>query len=209
MLVSMTGQVVGVMEQVIFWLQQAPPWGVLLLMFMIAYIENIFPPAPSDMLLVFGGTMIGFGTVEFPHALLAATLGSTTGFMSAYLLGRYFEGHIVEGRVGRYLPTGAIQKVEELFRRFGYGVIVANRFLAGTRAIVSFFAGMSRMSLTKTTLLSAVSAAAWNTLLLLLGQVFASNWQKVASYLQIYSVVVTGVVALVVVTMLWQYLRRR
>jgi hypothetical protein len=69
-------------------------------MFMIAYIENIFPPAPSDMLLVFGGTMIGFGTVEFPHALVAATLGSTTGFMSAYLLGRYFEGHIVEGRVG-------------------------------------------------------------------------------------------------------------
>jgi membrane protein DedA with SNARE-associated domain len=68
---------------------------------------------------------------------------------------------------------------------------------------------MSRMSLTKTTLLSAVSAAAWNTLLLLLGQVFASNWQKVASYLQIYSVVVTGVVALVVVILVWQYLRRR
>ena len=136
----MTAQVVGMMEQGIFWLQQAPPWGVLLLMFLIAYIENIFPPAPSDMLLVFAGTMIGFGAVDFSQALAAATIGSTTGFMTAYLLGRYFEGHIVEGRVGRYLPTGAIQKVEGLFRRFGYGVIVANRFLAGTRAIVSFFA---------------------------------------------------------------------
>ncbi|MFN7623534.1 MAG: DedA family protein [Acidobacteriota bacterium] len=205
----MTAQVVGMMEQGIVWLQQAPPWGVLLLMFLIAYIENIFPPAPSDMLLVFAGTMIGFGTVDFSQALAAATIGSTTGFMTAYLLGRYFEGHIVGGRVGRYLPTGAIQKVEGLFRRYGYGVIVANRFLAGTRAIVSFFAGMSRMSLAKTTLLSALSAAAWNTLLLMLGEIFASNWQKVASYLQLYSVVVTGIVALVVAIGLWQYLRRR
>lgn len=205
----MTAQVVGMMEQGIFWLQQAPPWGVLLLMFLIAYIENIFPPAPSDMLLVFAGTMIGFGAVDFSQALAAATIGSTTGFMTAYLLGRYFEGHIVEGRVGRYLPTGAIQKVEGLFRRFGYGVIVANRFLAGTRAIVSFFAGMSRMSLARTTILSALSAAAWNTILLMLGEIFASNWQKVASYLQLYSVVVTGIVALVVAIGLWQYLRRR
>ncbi|MFM8395009.1 MAG: DedA family protein, partial [Acidobacteriota bacterium] len=130
-------------------------------------------------------------------------------FMSAYLMGRYFEGHIVEGRVGRYLPTGAIQKVEELFRRFGYGVIVANRFLAGTRAIVSFFAGMSRMSLAKTTLLSALSAAAWNTLLLMLGEIFASNWQKVASYLQLYSVVVTGLVVVIALILVWQYRRRR
>ncbi|NBO66111.1 MAG: hypothetical protein EBU88_14940, partial [Acidobacteria bacterium] len=89
----MSGQVFGMLEQGIFWLQQAPPWGVLLLMFLIAYVENVFPPAPSDMLLVFAGTMIGFGTVDFAPALIAATSGSTTGFMSAYLLGRYFERH--------------------------------------------------------------------------------------------------------------------
>ena len=109
--------------------------------------------------------------------------------MSAYLLGRYFERHIIEGRIGRFLPTGSIKQVEGLFRRFGYGVIVANRFLAGTRAIVSFFAGMSRMSLPRTTLLSALSAGAWNTLLLLLGELFASNWRKMAGYLQVLSLI--------------------
>ena len=175
-----TGRMAGMMEQGIFWLQQAPPWGVLLLMFVIAYIENVFPPSPSDMLLVFAGTMIGFGTVDFASALLAATTGSTAGFMSAYLLGRYFEGHVVAGRFSRFLPARAIHQVEVLFRRYGYGVIVANRFLAGTRAIVSFFAGMSRMSLPRTTLLCAVSATVWNAMLLLLGEIFASNWQKVA-----------------------------
>ena len=72
-------------------------------------------------------------------------------------------------------------------------MIVANRFLAGTRAFVSFFAGMSKMSLPVTTLLSALSAAVWNSILLYLGMVFANNWRVGAEYLALYSKVATAV----------------
>src|SRR5205085_1042636 len=164
-------------------LQQMPPLGVLGLMFLIAYVENIFPPSPSDVLLIFCGTLIGVGTVGFFPSLLASTLGGTLGFMTAYAAGRYFEQHIVEGRFSRYLPMGAIAQVERWFQRFGYGVIVANRFLAGTRAVVSFFAGMSRMNFAVTTALCAVSAAAWNALLLYLGMIFGNNWRRAIEYL--------------------------
>jgi membrane protein DedA with SNARE-associated domain len=199
----------GMLEEGIRWLQAAPPWGVLLLMFLIAYIENVFPPSPSDMLLVFAGTMIGFGTVSFEVALLFATLGSTTGFVTAYLFGRYFEGHVISGRWSRFLPTQAIHQVEGLFQRYGYGVIIANRFLAGTRAIVSFFAGMSRMNLWRTTLLSAISAGIWNAILLSLGKFFAGSWREVAKYLQLYSVVVSLVIGGALAIFLWRFLRRR
>ena len=199
----------GMLEEGIRWMQQAPPWGVLLLMFFIAYIENVFPPSPSDVLLVFAGTMIGVGTVGFTTSLLVATAGSTAGFVSAYLLGRYFEGHVVSGRFSRFLPANAIHQVEGLFQRYGYGVIVANRFLAGTRAIVSFFAGMSRMNLLKTTVLCAISAAVWNAMLLYLGKLFAGNWRTVAEYLQVYSVVVTAIVGVALAVYLWLYFRRR
>ena len=199
----------GMLEEGIRWMQQAPPWGVLLLMFFIAYIENVFPPSPSDVLLVFAGTMIGVGTVGFTTSLLVATAGSTAGFVSAYLLGRYFEGHVVSGRFSRFLPANAIHQVEGLFQRYGYGVIVANRFLAGTRAIVSFFAGMSRMNLLKTTVLCAISAAVWNAMLLYLGKLFAGNWRTVAEYLQVYSVVVTAIVGVALAVYLWFYFRRR
>jgi membrane protein DedA with SNARE-associated domain len=197
------------LEEGIRWLQSAPPWGVLLLMFLISYIENVFPPAPSDMLLVFAGTMIGFGLVDFEVALLSATAGSTLGFVTAYLLGRYFEGHVVSGRWSRFLPAQAIHQVEGLFQRYGYGVIVANRFLAGTRAIVSFFAGMSRMDLWRTTLLSAISAAVWNSILLSLGKLFAGNWRRVADYLQIYSVAVSVLVGGAIAFYVWRFLRKR
>src|SRR5499425_1754040 len=192
------------MEQAFLWLKTLSPVVVLAMVFLIAYIENIFPPSPSDMLLVVAGTLIGGGKISFAPALTMATLGSVLGFMTAYVFGRYFEQRFVSGRYHRYLPVNSIHQVERLFNRFGYGVVVANRFLAGTRAIVSFFAGMSKMNLTATTLLSALSAAAWNAILLYLGVVFANNWRVGAQYLALYSKVATVVFGVAVIVFLWR-----
>jgi membrane protein DedA with SNARE-associated domain len=196
-------------EQLITWLQQLPPYSVLGLIFFIAYIENVFPPAPSDVLLVFSGTLIGVGTIDYVPALIIATLGSTLGFMTAYLLGRYFEQHVVSGKFGRFLPVGTIHQVERLFQRYGYGVIVANRFLAGTRAIVSIFAGMSKMNLAFTTLLCALSAMVWNGILLYLGMVFANKWRSAAEYVGLYSTVMSIALGGAIIIILFLYLRRR
>jgi membrane protein DedA with SNARE-associated domain len=158
--------------------------------------------------MVFAGTLIGVGTVGFGASLGMATLGSTTGFMTAYLLGRYFD-RFVHRKLSRYLPINAINQMEGLFQRYGYGMIIANRFLAGTRAIVSFFAGMSRMNLAVTTALCAASAAVWNTILLYLGLVFANNWRRAAGYLETYSKVATIVVTAAIVGFLIIFFRRR
>ncbi len=196
-------------EQAIAWLQQLPPLGVFALMFLIAYIENVFPPSPSDMLLIFVGTLIGVGTVGFLPSLLCATLGSTLGFVTAYLVGRYFQRGVVEGRLSRFLPVNTIAQVEGLFQRYGYGVIVANRFLAGTRAIVSFFAGMARLSLPITTTLCAVSALAWNAILLYLGKFFAHNWRSAVEYLELYSKGATAIVVILIAIFLWWFFKQR
>ena len=198
----------GFIEQMITWLQQLPPEGVMAFMFFVAYIENLFPPSPSDVLLVFAGTLIGIGSVGFTSSIIVTTLGSTTGFMTAYMLGRYFD-RMVHSKLSRFLPINAINQVEGLFQRYGYGVIIANRFLAGTRAIVSFFAGMSRMNLPVTTVLCAISAAVWNTILLYLGMTFANNWRRAAEYLETYSKVATLVVGSAIILFLIIYFRRR
>ena len=196
-------------EQGIGWLQQLSPFWVLAFMFFVAYIENVFPPSPSDVFLIFAGTMIGVGTVGFASSLLVATLGSTLGFLTAYLVGRYFQSSIVDGRFSRWLPVNTIQQVEGLFQKYGYGVIVANRFLAGTRAIVSFFAGMSKMNLPVTTALCAVSALAWNAMLLYLGKIFAGNWRQAVEYLEAYSKAATVIVIIVLALIIWRFYKTR
>jgi membrane protein DedA with SNARE-associated domain len=199
----------GLVEQSIAWLQTLSPVGVLAFMFFVAYIENLFPPSPSDVLLIFAGTLIGIGTVGFFPALFISTLGSVTGFLTAYLLGRYFKESVLTGRLSRFLPLNAVQQVDGLFQKYGYGVIIANRFLAGTRAIVSFFAGMSQLNLPVTTALCAVSALAWNALLLYLGKIFAGNWRAAAGYLETYSKAATVIVVALLAIFIWRYLRKR
>ena len=198
-----------VVEKTILWLQQLSPFGVMVAIFLIAYIENIFPPSPSDVLLVFAGTLIGIGTVGFVPSLLVATLGSTLGFMTAYAAGRYFEKEVIEGRLSRWLPVDTFAKVETLFRKYGYGVIIANRFLAGTRAIVSFFAGMSRMKFVPTTVLCALSAGVWNALLLWLGKSLGGNWRTAGSYLATYSTFVTVILVAIAAIFLVRWLLKR
>jgi len=196
-------------ESLINAIQQMPPYGVLCAIFFVSYIENIFPPSPSDVLLIFAGTLVGAGTIGFVPALLASTVGGTLGFMTTYAAGRYFEQSVVEGRLGKYLPSNTIHQVEQLFRKYGYAVIVVNRFLAGTRAVVSFFAGMSKMNLGVTTLMCALGAAAWNSILLYLGYAFANNWQDAVRYIQNYAIIATAIIVALLIIFAFVWFRRR
>ena len=65
------------------------------------------------------------------------------------------------------------------------------------------------MNLPVTTLLSAVSAAVWNAILLYLGMVFANNWRVGAQYLALYSKVATVVFGAAVIVFLWRFFRKR
>ncbi len=189
------------MEQLIQHLQALSPLLIYVTLFAIACIENLFPPAPSDMVIVFGGTLVSLGRVDFIPALLWATAGSTVGFMIMYKVGEWFGERILTRHRPKFLPAESIKKVETWFARYGYGIIVANRFLAGTRAVVSFFAGMSELKLGETTLLCFVSALAWNSVLLGAGYALGNNWERIGFFLSTYSQIVTGVV--VVAVLIW------
>jgi len=174
--------------------------------FLIAYIENIFPPSPSDMVIVFGGSLAGLGQVDLLGALAAATLGSTLGFATMFGIGHWFGVKILESGRLRFLPKESIDKVEGWFRRYGYGIIIANRFLAGTRAVVSFFAGMSHLRFIYTLPLCFVSALVWNSILVLAGNSLGKNWQKIGVYLTAYSQTVTAILVVVVLFLVGRYL---
>ena len=153
--------------------------------------------------------MIGLGTIDFASMLVAATLGSTLGFMTAYGLGRYFDQRLLQGSANHYLPVNAIAQVSKWFQRYGYGVIIANRFLTGTRAVVSVFAGISKMNFAVTTLLCAVSAAVWNFLLLYLGKSFGKNWRNVMEYLSVYGEIVIVLALILLLILGWKYFRQK
>jgi membrane protein DedA with SNARE-associated domain len=197
------------LETIITYLQQLSPVWVYVAIFFIAYIENIFPPSPSDVMIVAGGYLVGIGNIDFTTALIVATIGSTTGFMSMYKIGDWFGLRIIETGKIKFLPLDSVHKVESWFRKYGYWLIIANRFLSGTRAVVGFFAGMAEVKFIPTTILCFISALIWNAILIYAGTLVGENWESIGIYLTTYSQIVTALVVIAVTVAVFFWYQRR
>jgi membrane protein DedA with SNARE-associated domain len=196
-------------DNVIAYLQSLSPVLVCLIIFAVAFIENVFPPSPSDLIIVFGGSLVGIGRVGFIEALLWATAGSTLGFALMYKIGDWFGAKILEQGKIRFISVESVRKVDAWFRKYGLFLIVANRFLAGTRAAVSFFAGMAELRVVPTVVLCALSALAWNALLITGGYYLGNNWRDIGGYLSTYSQAVTALVVIALIIVAVRYFIRR
>lgn len=197
-------------ESLVIYLQGLPVWGVILFTFLIAYIENLFPPSPSDVILVFLGTLVGLGTVGMTSMIIAATLGSVTGFATAYWIGRRYGTGLIASKRLPFLSVELLVKVEGWFEKYHGLIIIANRFLSGTRAIISFAAGITKMPFVRTTIYCTISAAAWNTIMILLGKHLGANWRAVEGVLATYGNVVTIVIVTTLVGYVgWRWWKRR
>ena len=56
--------------------------------FLLIAIENIFPPIPSEVVLLFGGFMTTYTELNIIGMIVAATLGSLAGAIVLYYIGR-------------------------------------------------------------------------------------------------------------------------
>lgn len=199
------------LETSIEFLQSLPWIWVLVFAFAVTFIENVFPPSPSDTIVVFMGSLLGgFYLGGFSSLLIASTLGSVFGFLAMYMLGLKFEKRIIESGKFKFISRKVIVKVELWFRKWGYSLIVANRFLSGTRAVIAFVAGMSELSISKTLVLSALSAALWNSILISLGIAFSSQWQRVDYYMSIYGKILAPIgVLIIIIYIIYMYIKKR
>jgi membrane protein DedA with SNARE-associated domain len=190
-----------------------PVLWILILAFVITLTENIFPPSPSDVILVLLGSLVGLDKVGFVDLLITATIGSTMGFILMYWLGALLGNKIIDSKKFKFINEENLEKPRKWFLKYGYSLIAINRFLPGTRAVISFFAGISRINLKITIILCFVSAAIWNIILIYLGNLFGRNWEIVNNYMSLYGSITTysalGIIVLFGGYKLYIYLKNR
>ena len=148
-------------------------------LFLSAVIENLFPPIPGDTITVFGAFMVGTGRLGYLPVYLATTIGSVCGFMLLVMVGRLLEREFFMKKNSRLFPAQTIISAEQWFARYGYFVILVNRFLPGIRSVISLVSGMARLNLWYVLLLSLISASIWNLIWIQVGFVLGNNWQTV------------------------------
>jgi membrane protein DedA with SNARE-associated domain len=186
------------------------PFWIYVTLFLFAFVENVFPPSPSDLVVVIGGSLVATGVISFIPAVFLTTLGSIIGFMILFYFGSTVDKKVVHSGKYKYIPVDAIEKVELWFKRYGYYVIIANRFLPGTRSVISFFAGMSMLDVKKSAILAAISAIVWNTIIIYLGYLFGNNVALIDKYLSTYSNIAIAITIIVIIVLIIKfYLTRK
>lgn len=172
------------------WVLTLSPLSVYAIFAFISYLENVVPPIPGDLLVVFGGYLAAEQIVSFNGMLLVTTIASVVGFMNMYGIGYYFGDKIEEQRKDFWLmkivDVKYFDRGKRWMHRWGQGVILANRFLAGTRSVISVTAGLTQTKVYSTILSATISSFVWNFILLGLGWIVHENWQVIGHYLNLY-----------------------
>ena len=158
------------------YLHQLPDYLIYLSLGFSAFLENIFPPLPGDTIVLFGSFLVGIGRLSFLGAYLSTTAGSLVGFISIYFLGRYLGRRFFIERDYRFLKADDIIKAENWFRKYGYTIIVINRFIPGIRSVIALAGGVSGLDPLKVTILALISGGLWNFIWTILGYSLGSNW---------------------------------
>ncbi|MGE5364284.1 MAG: DedA family protein [Bacteroidota bacterium] len=150
-------------------------------------------------MVVVGAALIsaGSGDVSFAGVLLITSFGSSLGFMLMYYMGMLFGEKILRSGKLKFISQESIDKTDKWFTRYGFKLIIANRFLPGTRSVISFFAGISELAPLRTFIYATVSAFAWNVIIIYMGSSLGNNIEIIDKYLSLYGnimIAVTGVV---------------
>jgi membrane protein DedA with SNARE-associated domain len=163
-----------------------PEAVVYVLLYGASFLENVLPPVPGDTVVVFGGYLAGRGHLSLPVTFVAVTLGSWSGFMCYYLLGRWLGQTGVHAWLGRWISQQALQRGERWVRRYGQWVVLANRTLPGARSVISLAAGFAGLRADVAAGMALLSALLWNVLLVGGGYVIGEEWRRVLHVLGIY-----------------------
>ncbi|MGE2729372.1 DedA family protein [Mycolicibacterium vaccae] len=175
------------------------------------FLENVFPPLPSEVILPMAGFAAQLGVFSVWGAILWTTLGSVLGAWLIYLLGARL-GHDRMCALATKLPlidTEDIDKASDWFARHGTKGVFFGRMLPFFRSFISVPAGVERMNFGVFTLLTTLGSLIWNSVFVGLGYALGVNWHYVEPYSAIFQYVVFAIVGVLVARFVFVRLRQR
>ena len=185
--------------------------------FFLIFIENVFPPIPSELILVFGGFISKSLNLNFLLLVVFATLGSSTGAIILYYAGKKIPLEKMESflekkwvkRLG--FKPGDIKKSLKYFEKYSTFAVFFGRCIPVVRSLISIPAGMQNMSLRKFLIYTTIGSGIWNTLLIYIGRVTQDKWKEGLLILERYSNRILGLIilAFIVKFLVKRFLKKR
>lgn len=197
-------------QQLTGWVLSLISEGGVLGIFLVALMENLFPPTPSEFLYPLAGKLAYDGVLTVAEVVAAGVLGTLAGATLLYYVGyrlgsanaRAFIERYGTLRIGRLrwpIFTGEMyDHALGQFERYGAWVVVFGRVLPLVHGIVSIPAGVVRMNLIRFYVYTALGSAAWIGTLVVLGYLLGTQWARILVWLDVYQNVI-GVLMVVAI----------
>ncbi len=174
---------------IVEWLQdlivQTGPIGI----FLATFIESLFAPIPSEIILVTAGTAL-VSPYSLVVYIISSTLGSYAGTLPFYILGKKSEKvvHKFIDKWGNYLmiTEKQFEWSRNMFEKRQEIIVLTGRLIPGVRSLISIPAGLHNMDFVQYSLYTIIGSGLWNTILLGIGFIIKDKVELALSYVDQY-----------------------
>jgi membrane protein DedA with SNARE-associated domain len=177
----------------------------------LAALENVFPPLPSDTVVVLGTWLAARGNGSAILAFLGTWIGNVAGAGAMYAVGRRHGAGWIHRRLPVLSDAAGEARLSELYSRYGIPALVVSRFIPGVRALVPPFAGALKVPALSAMLAMACASAIWYGFVSYIAYRAGTDWdaltRRIAQSGRVSAVAGSVIVALVV--LVWAVRRRR
>jgi membrane protein DedA with SNARE-associated domain len=177
------------------------------------FLENLFPPIPSELIMPLGGFYVQQGKLSLIPVVLAGLLGTVIGALPWYGIGRLVNEERLEhwlGRHGRWIGIRPqeLHRTRTWFNRHGTALVFWGRLVPGIRTLISVPAGIEMMPLIPFLIWTTAGSLIWTLLLTLAGLAMGEGYSQVERWIEPVSQVVKVLLLIAVVAAaLWLVLR--
>jgi membrane protein DedA with SNARE-associated domain len=181
---------------------------------MLAFLEHVFPPIPSEVILPLAGYVAASGKLDVVMVVVTGTFGSLAGATLWYVIGRRIGEERLRRWVadhGKWLTLGAndIDRSKDWFARRGKAAVLLGRLMPGVRTFVSLPAGFSGMSWPTFLAYSLTGTLLWTTALVYAGVALEQNFELVGTYINMATNVIFAILGAIMIYRYVQCFRPR
>ncbi len=193
-------------DWVIRLIEQSGYLGIAFLMF----LETIFPPIPSEVIMPVAGVTAAKGQLLLPWVIASGTAGAMLGnivwYLAARALGVIRLRPFID-RHGRWLTMSwhEVERAERWFAKQGAFYVFLGRMLPTVRSLVSVPAGLLRMRFKTFLIASTLGTAGWTAMLAFAGFKLRENFTDVDEWLGPISNAILLTLAIGYLWRLWTY----
>lgn len=184
--------------------------GVLILIF----LENIFPPIPSELILLASGFLITKTNLNIFIMIIFATLGSLLGGILLYYLASLLNKNtlikLINSKALRFLNLKEkdIDLSFNWFNKKGNISVLICRCIPILRSLISLPAGIFKMSFIKFLLYTIIGSLFWNSVIIVIGYVVGDNFLVINEVLKKYSYLFVALITIIVVIVIFRKRRK-